>query len=160
MTTAKEVNIFVIGLFLGAVIGVGSAFGVFYTEHPVKAAAPLSITQDGEYLVYPAEVLRVVDGDTVDLKFYIWVDIVKEARVRLLGIDAPEVRGEEREAGLATTAYLRTRVTNRQVYLKTDGKPDKYGRLLGIILVDDQYGEIKIDLNKEMLEKGLVRPYN
>ena len=160
MNTAREVNLFVIGLFLGSIIGVVSLFGVAYTENTVEAASKLRITQDGEYLVYPAEMMRVVDGDTVDLKFYIWVDIVKEARIRLLGIDAPEVRGKERADGLVTTAYLRTRVTGRQVYLKTDGKPDKYGRLLGIILVDDQHGETKIDLNKEMLEKGLVQPYN
>jgi len=129
------------------------------TNH-VRAARTLEITQDGTYLVYPAEITRVLDGDTVDLKFRIWVDLVKEARIRLLGIDAPEVRGEEKPEGLIVTAYLKDRIAGRRVYLKTDGKPDKYGRLLGIILVASDDGKTKIDLNKEMLEKGLVKAYN
>ena len=54
----------------------------------------------------------------------------------------------------------RIRITGRQTYLKTDGKSDKYGRLLGIILVASDDGKTKIDLNKEMLEKELVRAYN
>lgn len=144
----------------GTALLVVIALSITTNKRPVVAAGTLTIMQDGTYLVYPADIMRVLDGDTVDLKFRIWVDLVKEARIRLLGIDAPEVRGEEKPQGLIVAAYLKDRITGRQVYLKTDGKPDKYGRLLGIILVDSDDGKTKIDLNKEMLEKGLVRAYN
>ena len=129
-------------------------------KQSVVAAETLTIMQDGTYLIYPADITRVLDGDTVDLKFRIWVDLVKEARIRLLGIDAPEIRGEEKLRGLITAAYLKDRITGRRAYLKTDGKSDKYGRLLGIILVASDDGKTKIDLNKEMLEKELVKAYN
>jgi len=158
METARDVSLFIWGMIIGSVIGVASAFGVFYTEHPAQAGPKLQITQDGEYLVYPTEVMRVVDGDTIDLRFKIWPDLIKDARVRLLGIDAPEVRGESRPSGLQATEYLKSRLDGAQVYIKTDGAPDKYGRLLGIILIDAVEG--KIDINKEMLEKGIVQPYN
>lgn len=57
-------------------------------DHPTEPA----------YL-YRAEVVSVVDGDTIDvdidLGFYIWI---KKQRIRLLDIDAPEMRGESKVA--------------------------------------------------------------
>ncbi len=41
----------------------------------------------------PAELIRVVDGDTVDVRARIWLGQAVETRVRIAGVDAPELRG-------------------------------------------------------------------
>jgi micrococcal nuclease len=54
---------------------------------------------DNSLYTYKAKVLSVYDGDSlrldIDLGFKV---VMQNQRVRLLGIDTPEVRGEEREA--------------------------------------------------------------
>ena len=57
---------------------------------------------------FPAQVVRVVDGDTIEVSVRIWLGQTIQTRVRLAGIDAPELRGKcaaERDlAGRAKTA--------------------------------------------------------
>src|SRR3954454_8376143 len=55
-----------------------------------------------------AELLRVIDGDTIEVRARIWLDLDLTTRVRLAGIDAPELNGgcaeERRLAGMAKLA--------------------------------------------------------
>lgn len=57
----------------------------------------------------PAEVVRVIDGDTVEVRARIWPGQFVETRVRLRGVDTPETRRPdceaERSAGEAATAF-------------------------------------------------------
>ena len=71
---------------------------------------------------YRVEVLKVIDGDTVDvdidLGFGVWL---KNERVRLHGIDTPESRTrdlEEKKFGLAAKARLKE-LLKHDVYLRT-----------------------------------------
>lgn len=61
---------------------------------PTTSAHANEIPTEPAYL-YRAVVVRVVDGDTInvdiDLGFYVWI---KKQRIRLFGIDTPEVRGD------------------------------------------------------------------
>jgi micrococcal nuclease len=75
----------------------------------------------------------------------------------MVGIDAPEVRGEERPQGLVTTAYLKDRVDDGPLFLRSNGEEGKYGRVLGSILLAE--GDKLIDLNKELIAKGLAQEY-
>ena len=55
------------------------------------------------------EVVKVVDGDTVDIVIDLGFDLTKKERVRLAGIDAPESRTkdlEEKELGLDAKEFL------------------------------------------------------
>lgn len=87
--------------------------------------------------VYRAEVVRVKDGDTievnVDLGFSVWLH--GEA-MRLLRVYAPETfrpkDATEKEAGLKVKAFLLARLTPGEaitIETKKDGR-DKYGRYL------------------------------
>ena len=86
---------------------------------------------------YRATMLRVVDGDTVDididLGFGVWL---RKQRVRLHGIDTPESRTrdlEEKKYGLAAKDYI-TRLLDDEggIVLKTRKDAEgKYGRILG-----------------------------
>lgn len=100
-------------------------------------------------------VVRVVDGDTLHLGI---ADSAGEVtKVRLIGIDAPEMGGGERERmyyAEEATAFTKRLALGRQatVYLdRQAGSRDRYGRLLAYIQLPD--GRF---LNEELLSEGLA----
>jgi micrococcal nuclease len=103
------------------------------------------------------EVVRIVDGDTIDLiidaGFYIYV----QQRIRLKGIDAPETRTldlKEKDEGLRAKEWLERELKDRQVTIKTT-KEDKYGRMLGELFTRDHY----LSINERMLQEGFAAKY-
>lgn len=95
-----------------------------------------------------ALVTRVLDGDTVD--------VAGVGRVRLLGIDAPEMGGGfERPAPFALEARerLQALTLRRWVRLECDGsRHDDYGRLLGYVFL-----ETREFVNARLVRDGLAR---
>lgn len=83
---------------------------------------------------YRCDVVRVVDGDTLDLKIDVGFHTYHIERVRLLGIDCPEVRGPEKEAGLAASEFVRKWVIavpfTEWPFEVTTHKTDSFGRYL------------------------------
>jgi len=84
---------------------------------------------------YKGIVTDVYDADTVsidiDLGFNIWM---KDQRFRLYGIDAPEIRGDERADGLVARDWLRERILGNPVIVNSyKDSVGKYGRWLGKI---------------------------
>ena len=87
---------------------------------------------------YKAVVIRVVDGDTVDvdidLGFNVWL---KKQRIRLYGIDTPESRTRDKVekvfGNLAKSKVLEHCPVGSNIILqtKTDDSRGKYGRILG-----------------------------
>jgi len=99
---------------------------------------------------YRAEIVRVIDGDTVvadiDLGFNTWR---KDEHLRLRGIDAPEIRGEERPEGLIAAEALRGRLAGRDLIICTiKDRTGSFGRFL----VDIYDGDSLI--NDWMVEQG------
>ena len=96
---------------------------------------------------YRAKVIRVIDGDTVDvdidLGFGIWQ---KNERVRIMGIDTPESRTRnkvEKKFGLAAKAKLQSLLGKDTVLKTTINKKGidmkgKFGRVLGDFLIEDK----------------------
>ena len=95
---------------------------------------------------YKATVVSVYDGDTitadVDLGFNSWL---KGVKFRLYGIDAPEVRGSEREDGLKARDWLRERILDKLLTIRSikDTK-GKYGRWLATL--HDEAGNVIEDM--------------
>lgn len=88
-----------------------------------------------EPFTFPARVLRVIDGDTIDVELDRgWGDTSKR-RLRLLGVDAPEVHGASKPAGLVATAYtadwLRDTAEKEWPYRILSVSLDDFGRILG-----------------------------
>jgi micrococcal nuclease len=74
--------------------------------------------------------------------------------VRLRGIDAPEMRGDERPAGIASRNALTELLDYRTVTLRTDGdKRGKYGRMI----VDVWVGQV--NANDWMVANGHAEIY-
>ena len=104
-----------------------------------------------------AEVVEIIDGDTIAVRVHVWLGQLVETRVRLIGVDAPELRGRcAAERGRAERAreWLRERVGRGEVVLR-DIRFDKYGGRV-LAQVETASGE---DLARELLAEGLARPY-
>jgi len=87
---------------------------------------------------YHATVESVYDGDTVTLVIDAGMDIMKRERVRLMRINAPEMRLAERPDGLKSRDYLRSLLpAGKRVDIQTfKDRTDKYGRYLAEIQID------------------------
>ena len=86
--------------------------------------------------IYKAELIRVVDGDTVDLISDLGFDTLKRERFRLYGIDAPELRteaGKEAKAWLWDVLQPLEAIYVQTIQHKTKAKQDKYGRFLAVL---------------------------
>lgn len=106
---------------------------------------------------YRAIVRKVYDGDTctvdIDLGLKTWV---MGEKVRLYRINAPELRGAEREAGLLARDYLRHRILGQPVLIQTfKDKRGKYGRYIADIFLDE--GGQWININDELVQAGHAR---
>jgi micrococcal nuclease len=89
---------------------------------------------------YRAVITEVYDGDTVtidvDLGFSVWV---RGERLRLARIDAPEVRGADREAGLAAREFLRSLVLDKPIIVQTiRDRKGKFGRYIAELWLDGE----------------------
>jgi micrococcal nuclease len=94
---------------------------------------------------YKAKVLKVLDGDTVEIDLDLGFNIIlANQKVRLNGIDTPESRTtntEEKPRGLLSKKKLTEKlpVGSWQTIqtVKADSNDDKFGRILGVFLMED-----------------------
>jgi len=108
--------------------------------------------------VYHGSVLSNYDGDTLIAVLDLGMGIKMRAVCRLLGLDAPEIRGGS-EASKAAAKLSKERLTNLlrapadTLVFHSTAKPDKYGRLLVRVWNGD------VCVNDAMLSEGHARPY-
>jgi|TARA_R110000851_G_C12979254_1_gene556185 micrococcal nuclease len=112
---------------------------------------------------YRVKVVKVVDGDTIDVDFDLGFGVwLKKQRIRLLGIDTPESRTrdlDEKKYGLMAKAYLKNKIeTASHVVLKTSNKDSrgKFGRILGEVFVPGvgtEWPDELINVNQDMINK-------
>lgn len=113
---------------------------------------------------YFCKILNVVDGDTVDIELDLGFNIKMKERVRLIGLDTPEVFGPNAEpAGQVASNFTKHWISDRQnqndsfVYeSKRYNSKDKYGRSLGIISWTDTHGT-RQSLNEAIVKSGNVK---
>jgi micrococcal nuclease len=109
---------------------------------------------------YRAQVVRWVDGDTVDLLVDLGFTVQVRQRFRLLGIDTPEVnRKASREAGKAATAFAAGLAPVGAEVLVRSYKTGKFGRWLAEVLPLDGDGEPLQSVNDALLQAGHARRY-
>ena len=104
---------------------------------------------------YRAFVRKVYDGDTVTVDIDLGFDVVlKDQKIRLTKINAPEVRGDQRPEGLKSRDALRDKIGNKWIRIKTQkDKKGKYGRWLGELWLDDEC------VNDWLLKEGYAKEY-
>ena len=104
---------------------------------------------------YRAFVRKVYDGDTVTVDIDLGFDVVLKAqKIRLVRINAPEVRGVQRPEGLKSRDALRAKIGNKWIKIKTQkDKKGKFGRWLGEIWLEEEC------VNDWLLKEGYAEEY-
>ena len=110
---------------------------------------------------YNAKVVRVVDGDTLDLMVDLGFSIHHKIRVRLNGVNTPESRTRdlaEKALGLKANDYVVDWLDGHpEIVLETSkDKAGKFGRILATIWSD---GEMTACLNKDLIDSGNAVEY-
>lgn len=107
---------------------------------------------------YKAKVVRVIDGDTIEVMIDFGFHFSKTMHIRLDGIDTPELRGgtlETKAAARKAKQFVIDEVDGKDITLLSIKESDKYGRCVGRILYDNDK-----DLTELLLEKKLGKVYN
>jgi micrococcal nuclease len=110
------------------------------------------------------KILKVIDGDTVDVLVDLGFHTYLEKRVRLSGINAPEIRTRdkaEKAKGKLAKKKLQE-LLNAEDIICEQGREGlilrsygagKFGRVIGDILKDN------VNLGQLLLQQGLVKKY-
>jgi len=103
---------------------------------------------------YKAKIIDVYDGDTVTAIVDLGFLHFQEMKLRLYGIDTPELRGEEREQGLIVRDIVRDLILDKEVEIYSyKDKQGKYGRYLATIVLDG------ININEYLVNQGHAKVY-
>ena len=161
--------LFVVGLTIGAALR--PALTPAAAVEPVLAAArgeepvPSNLQSDLQLkrrldpaIVYPAEVVRVIDGDTFEARVRVWPGLDVDTSVRLRGIDAAELHARCADE-LAKAEAARTKL---QAILAEGGVTvwrvgiDKYGGRVDALAATRRTA----DVSAAMLSGGFARAYD
>ena len=119
-------------------VALAAVLALHLAARPPRRAVALEAT-------VTARVVHVTDGDTVKVQG----PGLPVERVRLLGIDAPEM---DQDFGKVARRVLADKVEGREVLLHTHGR-DRYGRVLAELVLDG------VDVNLAMVREGLAWHY-
>ena len=106
---------------------------------------------------YQANLVKIVDGDTLDARIDLGFNVHVNKRIRLHGIDTWESRTRdkaEKVKGLLAKQFTKDMLEGaKELTLKSHGK-GKYGRVLGEVYCDDKC------LNEELIIEGHAYEYD
>lgn len=103
---------------------------------------------------YKAKIIGVYDGDTVTALVDLGFLHFQEMKLRLYGIDTPEMRGPEKVEGKVVRDILREMILDKEVEIHSyKDKQGKYGRYLANIILDG------LDINQWLVDNGHAKPY-
>jgi len=110
---------------------------------------------------YKAKIISVYDGDTCTAVLDLGFKVKLEMKVRLYGVQAPELRTKdklEKEAGYVVKKWVEERLLNKEVLVRSiKDKAGKFGRYLLLIFYEGINGETEI--NTELVDMGYALPY-
>ena len=146
---------FAAGLTAGALIApLGASRDDAVAAIQTREPQPASALRSG----HPAEVVRVLDGDTFEARVRIWPGMDVTTRVRLRGIDAPELHArcdDERVKALAARDALARLLAEGSVGISRIGQ-DKYG---GRVDADVSTARTP-DVSAALFDGGYARRYS
>jgi endonuclease YncB( thermonuclease family) len=159
--------VFAAGFMVGAIVRpvrpLPSTPSLESTQAPTDdgAASPQSaavVPAADSPLVYPAEVLRVIDGDTFEARVHVWPELDVNTKIRLRNIEAPELHArcaDEAARAQAARTALETMLATGPVTVSRIGI-DKYGgRVDGLAATRDTP-----DVSAALLNGGFARSYD
>jgi endonuclease YncB( thermonuclease family) len=109
-------------------------------------------------IVYPAEVLRIIDGDTFEARVRVWPGLDVDTKVRLRGVDAAELHArcaDELAKAQAARGALQTLLADGGVAISRVGV-DKYGGRVDATVSTRNTA----DVSAALLNGGFARSYD
>jgi len=120
-----------------------------------------------DYTYKVKEVVKIVDGDTVDVIVSLGFNLTALKRVRFLHVDTDELRGgttETKQRAKAAKLRVEELLKSGSVYLRTKmDSTGKYGRVLGeffvVRTVIQESGEstVIINVNQTLIDEGFSK---
>lgn len=106
---------------------------------------------------YKAKVTDVYDGDTITVEIDLGLHtFIKVEKIRLHRINAPEVKGVEKEKGIKSRDFLRKKILGKKILLETiKDKYEKYERYLGEIFMETKKNQF-VNINNLSVEKDFA----
>ena len=160
--------LFALGLAIGALVRPSAAPRAAAAVEPALAATtpdsepaatdtPIAHRLDPA-IIYPAEVLRIIDGDTFEARVRVWPGLEVDTKVRLRGVDAAELHArcaaELAQAEAARTA-LQNILDEGGVTVSRVGV-DKYGGRIDATIATRRTADVSMAL----LNGGFARSYD
>jgi micrococcal nuclease len=112
---------------------------------------------------YKAHLVRVIDGDTIELRVDVGFHTYVQKKFRVLGVDTPELRGgtEETKAKAKEAKNFVMQVLNpaHHIWVRTM-KPDSFGRWLADVTYMNVMDGVERNLAQELIENGHGEPYS
>jgi endonuclease YncB( thermonuclease family) len=157
--------------FVIAIFAMGFAAGALVRPLPQAAMSPhaaqASVRDSGpppasagvvaRSDAYPADVIRVIDGDTFEARVRVWPGLDVETKVRLRNIDAPELHAhcaDELAKAQAARTALQTMLSAGGVTISRVGI-DKYGGRVDATVATRETA----DVSAALLNGGFARSY-
>jgi endonuclease YncB( thermonuclease family) len=155
--------IFALGFTAGAIVrpqppGVPPIDGALATIGAAQPGAAANSPRFNSQLAYPAEVVRVIDGDTFEARVRVWPNLDVNTKVRLRNIDAPELHArcaDELAKAQAARAALETILAPGEVTISQVGI-DKYGGRVDALAA----ARGTADVSTALLTGGFARGYD
>ena len=107
---------------------------------------------------YKAIVTSVHDGNTctvdIDLGLNTWI---RNEKLRLNRINAPELKGDERAKGLLSRDFLKGKIEGKEITIETiKDRREKYGRYLAEVWLEEKKGKF-VNINDLMVTEGFAK---
>ena len=103
---------------------------------------------------YKAIITDVYDGDTFDFAVDLGFSITVKEKIRLYGINTPEIKGVEKVKGNEVKEYVEGLILGSEVFIQVY-KKGKYGRYVADVWIDEKgNGKFETNLTDLLLEKG------
>jgi len=105
---------------------------------------------------YKAKLIRVVDGDTVDLEVSLGFNAYLKERFRVAGVNTPEIFGVKKNTesymlGIKAKQFAEDFLENGDILIRTEkDKKGKYGRYIAHIYIEDK------NLSNSLIDAGLA----
>jgi micrococcal nuclease len=104
---------------------------------------------------YNAKIINIVDGDTVDAEIDLGFKLKITHRLRLIGIDTPELTAPDpqlRQLAQIAKDYMVEKLLNQTVKINTY-KADSFGRYLAEIYIES------FSVNDYLIESGMAKKW-
>ena len=106
---------------------------------------------------YKAKIVDVYDGDTFTFEVDLGFSITVKEKIRLAGINTPEVRGKSKPEGIMVRDYVRSMILGKEVMIQVF-KKGKFGRYVAYVFFDNLTG-IPCNLTEHLLEKNYGKEF-